>query len=500
MESESPPSSPNGAKCCNCGCSCSIMNRSLSGTYLRSVKRKYEEFEEEKAFTIPGFVIPQNARVEIENECQALRETVISQQQTIQELISELEEERNASSSAANEAMSMILRLQREKAEIQMELRQFKRFAEEKMAHDQQETLALDDLLYKREQTIQSLTCEVEAYKHRMMSYGLTEAEAYGELDSDRGISRNTSMSENLENPFAFPHYEIYPPLKVNINESQIYADDDDEAADIEKYAFGETPRSRDRMKDLEFRINQLEKTPRTIQPDKVIVGQSPRRSKHLRKLSNDSSNSLFATVRETRSDYSPKYGASFKKTELSHLDLSSNPRKVDNEAPEGGDDMDDRVYTIDSVHEGASIKKAYVGNVGCDEYTATPKESDLEIQKLYARLHALEADRESMRQAIISIGTDKAQMVLLKEIAQNLCKEMSPSGGIPVQKQAVVWRFSFVSLFKWVVSFVFWRRKARRCKYMFGLSANNSGLLTLLDKGPRVGQWRSIASTNTKN
>ncbi|GFP96022.1 hypothetical protein PHJA_001746300 [Phtheirospermum japonicum] len=159
---------------------------------------------------------------------------------------------------------------------------------------------------------------------------------------------------------------------------------------------------------------------------------------------------------------------------------------------------MDDRVYTIDSIHEGASIKKASVGIIGGDEYTTTPKESDLEIQKLYARLHALEADRESMRQAIISIGTDKAQLVLLKEIAQNLCKEMSPSGGMPVEKQSVVRSFSFVSLFKWVVSFVFWRRKARRCKYMFGLSANNSGLLMLLDQGPRVGQWRRIASTNT--
>ncbi|KAF5176068.1 hypothetical protein FRX31_034344 [Thalictrum thalictroides] len=36
--------------------------------------------------------------------------------------------------------MSMILRLQRQKAEIQMETRQFKQFAEEKMAHDQQDT------------------------------------------------------------------------------------------------------------------------------------------------------------------------------------------------------------------------------------------------------------------------------------------------------------------------------------------------------------------------
>ncbi|KAG8374024.1 hypothetical protein BUALT_Bualt11G0087900 [Buddleja alternifolia] len=514
MESENSPTTTSRIKCYDCGCNCSTWNRSLSGTYLRSVKRKYYEFEEENQFSIPGFVVPQNARVEIENECKALRETVSSQQQTIQELITELDEERNASSSAANEAMSMILRLQREKAETQMELRQFKRFAEEKMAHDQQEMLAMEDLLYKREQALQSLTCEVQAYKHRMLSYGLTEAE----VEEDKVMSRNTSMTENVEGQYELPPYEIYPPLRVNIIESQAYPDGDDEIDDIEKYPFGETPRSRYQLKDLEYRINQLEKSPTTIQPDgeydigtknvfeKVIGGQSPRRATHLRKFSTDSSSSPFAIVKEMSTD-SPKSGGTFKKTDIAHIKMNSNLRKVDN-ASDVGDDMSDRVYTIDSVHQEASLngmmdQKAFIGICG-DDSTTTPRESlnnsdvkDIEIQKLYARLHALEADRESMRQAIISIGTDTAQMVLLKEIAQNLCKEMSPAREMPVQKQSVVRSFSFMSFFKWVVSFVFWRRKARRCKYMFGLSANNAGLLMLLDRGPRVGQWRCISSTS---
>ncbi|KAL0308223.1 UNVERIFIED_CONTAM: Pentatricopeptide repeat-containing protein [Sesamum radiatum] len=440
----------------------------VQGTCLRPVKRKHEEFEDENQVTIPGIVVPQNARVEIGNECMALRETVSSQQQTIQDLISELEEERNASSSAANEAMSMILRLQRDKAEIQMEARQFKRFAEEKMAHDQQETSGLEDLLYKRDQVIQSLTCEVQAYKHRMMSYGITEAEA----SVDRVMSRNTSMTENLEG-IDLPLYEIYPPLKCNPNESQAYPDGDYETPDIEKYAFGETPRSRDQLKDLECRINLLERSPRAIQPDgefigtknvleKVIVGHSPRSRRHLRKFSSDSRNSFFAMGREIGPDFareSPKYDASFKKTEFSYIEENSNLRKLEN-VSEIEDDLSDRVYTIDSVYQGASVnvlmdRKASVGIVG-DEYMATPRESmnhsdvsDIEIQKLYARLHALEADRESMRQAIISIGTDKAQMVLLKEIAQNLCHEMSPARRMPERKQSMVGKFSIMSIFK---------------------------------------------------
>lgn len=464
MESDDLPQSRSDSKCCDCGCSCTKMNTTLSEGCLRSVKRKLDDVEEEKKFTIPGLVVPQNARVEIDVECMALRETVSSQQQTIQDLIMELEEERNASSSAANEAMSMILRLQREKAEVQMEARQFKRFAEEKMAHDMQESMVLEDLLYKREQTLQSLTCEVQAYKHRMMSYGLTESEA----DGEKVTSQNAGMTENLEGQYEFPEYEIYPPLKCNINESHAYPYGDDESADIEKYPFGETPCSRYQLKDFEYRLNELEQSPRTIEldggyfgtrnmPEKVVVGQSPRRPKHHKNLSTDSS-----MVKEMGPEFatdSPRFGASFKKTVFSHLDLNPNFRKVDN-ASEVGEDVNDRVYTIDSVHQGPAINgvpdhKASAGSV-YDDYTKSPRDSlnhsdvmDLEVQKLYARLQALEADRESMRQAIISVGTDKAQLALLKEIAQNLCKEMAPSRPMPIQKKPATKSVSFISLFK---------------------------------------------------
>ncbi|KAL3532205.1 hypothetical protein ACH5RR_005726 [Cinchona calisaya] len=515
----SKPSTSLG-KCCDCGCSCSpIMNRSFSGTMLRSVKRKFHEHEEAgNKFVIPGFVLPQNARVEVENECAALREMVASQQQTIQELSVELEEERNAASSAANEAMSMILRLQREKAEIQMEARQFKRFAEEKMAHDQQEFLALEDLLYKREQAIQSLTCEVQMYKHRMMSYGLTEAEAEADRENfgNGMMTRNNSMVDNLDGQFEFPAYD-YPPLKCNLNENHDYAEVDSEALDVEKYAFGETPRSRDHLKDLEYRINQLERSPRNNKPEgeffgaknvleKVIVGYSPRRPGHFRKFSTDSTNSFSANGREVGPDFSPRFGGSFRKTDSLHPEEFSNLRKVDN-ASDVGDDMNDRVYTIDSVHTGTTqchgLKEPKASVAINDDYMATPRGSlantnigDPDFQKLYMRLQALEADRESMRQALISMRTDKAQLVILKEIAQNLCKEMSPVRRPPVKKPSLIGSFSFVSIFKWIISLVFWRKKAHRCKYMFGLPANNAGLLMLLDKGPRVGQWRCLSST----
>lgn len=466
MELEALPSSRDLVKCCNCSCSCSSIS-GTSGSWFRSVKRKYDEFEDENRFSIPGFEIFSVARVELENECVALREMVGNQQQTIQDLYTELEEERNAASSAANEAMSMILRLQREKAEIQMEARQFKRFAEEKMEHDQQELMALEDLLYKREQVIQALTCEVQAYKHRMLSYGLTEAEAEGE----KGMySRNNSMLD-FEAQHEILAFE-YPPLRCSLNENQgAFEGDDDDVADVEKYAFGETPRGRDHLKNLEHRIYQMERSPSNSQLDgefsgsksileKVIVGHSPRHSRHSRKYSSDSP-SFRAVARETGTELngeSPRFNISFKKTEYVSQSEESNMRKVDNTS-DVGDDMSDRVYTIDSVHNGVPDSgyaelKAGVG-IGEDNIT-TPRGlmnqgdvADPEIKKLYVRLQALEADRESMRQAIVSMRTDKAQLVLLKEIAQQLCKDMSPERQIAVRKPSLLGSFSFLSVFK---------------------------------------------------
>lgn len=482
MDSETVQSPKDLLKCCDCGCSCSLLDQN-SATWMRSVKRKHDEFKLENQLPVPSV-----ARVEIGNECVALREMVGVQQRTIQDLNEELDEERNSSSTAANEAMSMILRLQREKAEIQMEARQFKRYAEEKMMHDQEELMSLEDLLYKREQIIQSLTCEVQAYKHRMMSFGFTE----DELEGDQ---------------YDIPPYE-YPPLKCNVMHNAMDADNDD--TDVEKYVFAETPN--DRLRNLENRISQMEKSPTYSQKDgdfigknvleKVIVGQSPKLTRLSRKVSSDSS--VFG--REIGSEFpveSPINNRNYKKDYFSQSEDHSNLKKVDNASE--GDDTSDRIYTIDSVHSGAPYNGFTGSKAGAfEDYATSPKESgnhhaefeDPYIKKLYTRLQALEADRESMRQAIISMSTDKAQVVLLKEIAQHLCKEMSPQRKMSTSKPYVATRTPFLSIFKWVTSVVLWRKKAQESKYMLGVPADSMGLLLLLDKRTNARPWRCISST----
>ncbi|KAJ6827169.1 myosin-binding protein 7-like [Iris pallida] len=341
--------------------------------------------------------------------------------------------------------MSMILRLQREKAEAQMEFRQFKRFAESKMSHDQDEIAALEDLIFKKDQAIQSLSCEIQAYKHRLLS-------VVGYAPSSEPQTPEATPTPSAS-AFAAAVFD-YPPLKCKVvpNAEDDYLDNADD--------FGETPR--DRIQNIEQRITRMERMPSSSH-DKGVIGYSPRRPWHLRTMSVDSYGSFPLPVVDRGCDR---------------------------------DDASDRVYTVDAVHAAP------------DDYINTPREGngrgggvdDEEIKRLYMRMQALEADRESMRQTIVSMRTDKAQIVLLKEIAQQMCKEVAP---LEQQKKIVkkssfsfIRCFSIVTAIKWVTSFVFWRKKVSRVKYTFGISNCNAGLLLLLEKSTRMRQRRCLTRT----
>nr|CAD1825252.1 unnamed protein product [Ananas comosus var. bracteatus] len=67
-----------------------------------------------------------------------LRKVIERERKLREEALEELEKERKAASSAADEAMAKILRLQDEKALIEREARQYREIAEQKQMYDQQ--------------------------------------------------------------------------------------------------------------------------------------------------------------------------------------------------------------------------------------------------------------------------------------------------------------------------------------------------------------------------
>ncbi|XP_057856445.2 uncharacterized protein LOC131065824 [Cryptomeria japonica] len=174
----------------------------------RRVKRKVEDayYEVKRA--------SDNSEVEVEllSELGSMKEALDRQQITIDELSSELDEERNAAASAAEEAMTFISRLQKEKAQMHMEASQFRRYAEGKFAHDQQELFSLENLLYRKEQMIKALELEVQSFKHRILSIGgyeyenvnrspersrLDEVDDYYYLTESSGGGKNFSVEQD---------------------------------------------------------------------------------------------------------------------------------------------------------------------------------------------------------------------------------------------------------------------------------------------------------------
>lgn len=110
-----------------------------------------------------------------ETEFTTLTEALCSQQQLLQKLYAELDEERASSATAASEALSMMLRLQGEKAAVKMEASHYKRIAEEKMCHAEESLAVFEDVMYQKEMEIAALEFQVQAYRYKLLSMGCND-------------------------------------------------------------------------------------------------------------------------------------------------------------------------------------------------------------------------------------------------------------------------------------------------------------------------------------
>lgn len=99
-----------------------------------------------------------------------LMEALQAEREALAALYSELEQERNASATAASEALAMISRLQEEKAAVQMEARQYQRMVVEKEMYDQEAIEVLKEILAKREEEKIVMEEEIQLWMESLMS------------------------------------------------------------------------------------------------------------------------------------------------------------------------------------------------------------------------------------------------------------------------------------------------------------------------------------------
>ncbi|KAL8545697.1 hypothetical protein ACS0TY_005723 [Phlomoides rotata] len=107
------------------------------------------------------------SEIEGESELDRLKRQVEHDKKILVSLYKELEEERNASAIAANQAMAMITRLQEEKAAFHMEALQCVRMMEEQAEYDSEALQKANEMLTEKEKQIQDFEFELELYRNQ---------------------------------------------------------------------------------------------------------------------------------------------------------------------------------------------------------------------------------------------------------------------------------------------------------------------------------------------
>ncbi|XP_010530671.1 PREDICTED: uncharacterized protein LOC104807189 [Tarenaya hassleriana] len=122
-----------------------------------------------------------------------LRKMVKRERNRGDSLYTELEKERVAAASAAEEAMAMLLRLQSEKSSVEMEAKQYKRIAEQKQIYDQEVIQGLQWMVTKHEEARDALEDKLRlcVQKLKMHSNGDGETDFDGFLESSMDGGRD---------------------------------------------------------------------------------------------------------------------------------------------------------------------------------------------------------------------------------------------------------------------------------------------------------------------
>lgn len=134
-----------------------------------------------------------------ESEIKGVKEALGAGQQLLVKLYSELDKEREASASAASEALSMILRLQEEKAAMKMEASQYQRMAEEKISHAEEYLAGFEEMINQKEMEVASLEFQVQAYRYKLMSLGCSDLGPCEPRFADKFLLQKKGLGSNGE-------------------------------------------------------------------------------------------------------------------------------------------------------------------------------------------------------------------------------------------------------------------------------------------------------------
>jgi hypothetical protein len=333
-----------------------------------------------------------------------LKSTLQTERKALSAMYAELEEERNAAAIATNQTMAMINRLQEEKAAMQMEALQYQRMMEEQSEYDQEAMQLLTELVTKREREKQELERELELCRQKLLHYedrekrrtatfkdngNGTSASSSGEdsdelSDDDCELGESPNGSGNLQSS---PDAALSPRTGQENTSHLVALDDSLTYFEMERLSI------LDELKTLEEKLFTLE------DDDMNDTNVAPR-GHFLNDYDLYGVHSPENGLTGNRAKFEGRSSVSRGKSLLPLFDAVGEENR-DHASSAEADDSTNPVAVFVKEQE----RLAIIG----------------EVDHVYERLQALEADKEFLRHCIKSLKTGDKGMHLLQEILQHL-------------------------------------------------------------------------------
>lgn len=342
-----------------------------------------------------------------------LKSVLRAERKALNKVYAELEEERSASAIAANQTMAMINRLHEEKAAMQMEALQYQRMMDEQSEYDQEAMQLLNELMVKREKEKQELEKELEICRKKVQDY-----EAKEKMMILRRIKDGCMRSRTSSGPCS--NAEDSDGLSIDLNS---------EVKEEESFSGHEESSNQNTPRDA---VLYLEESLASFEEEKLsILDQLKELEEKLLTLNDEEEEEHFEDIKPIEQFFSENGNGYHENGDVSSEEngiANGHSKEINGTTHHQdrkimGSIKAKRLLPLfdEAEDEGGELNGDAEGydSVASQEHKKLAIED--EVDHVYERLQALEADREFLKHCISSLRKGDKGLDLLQEILQHL-------------------------------------------------------------------------------
>lgn len=343
-----------------------------------------------------------------------LKSVLRAERKALNKVYAELEEERSASAIAANQTMAMINRLQEEKAAMQMEALQYQRMMDEQSEYDQEAMQLLNELMVKREKEKQELEKELEICRKKVQDHEAKEKMMILRRMKD-GCMRSRTSSGPCSNA------EDSDGLSIDLNS---------EVKEEESFSGHEESSNQNTPRDA---VLYLEESLASFEEEKLsILDQLKELEEKLLTLNDEEEEEHFEDIKPIEQFFSENGNGYHENADVSSEEngiANGHSKEINGTHHQDrkimGSIKAKRLLPLFDEAEAEDEDGELNGDAEGYDSVASQEHKKLaiedEVDHVYERLQALEADREFLKHCISSLRKGDKGLDLLQEILQHL-------------------------------------------------------------------------------